>query len=212
MCGVGMVAIDPDATGLDGTGYLVEFVGVASPNAGTEAIKGIIGEGDGFFLCSEGGDGGDWTEYFFLEDTHFVMAFEDGGFYVVAMFEATVDVEWTATTEDLGTFLTADVHVAEDFLVLVFAGLGAHHGVGVEGVAYPDGAGAAHDFFHETVVDAFVDEHAAGAGADFALVEGEHYSAFDGFVEEFVVLIHNRGEEDVGAFAAEFHGYWNEIF
>jgi ParB family chromosome partitioning protein len=57
---------------------------------------------------------------------------------------------------------------------------------------------------HELVVDLGIDQRAAGAGADFALIEGEHGKAFETLVEIIVVLVHHIGEEDVRRLAAEF--------
>ena len=57
---------------------------------------------------------------------------------------------------------------------------------------------------HELVVDRLLDERAARAGADLALVEREHRKAFERLVEELVVGLHHVGEEDIGRFAAEF--------
>ena len=55
--------------------------------------------------------------------------------------------------------------------------------------------------YHELVVDVLLHEHPRVAGADLALVESEEDGALDRLVEEFVVLVADRREEDVGRLA-----------
>ena len=74
-----------------------------------------------------------------------------------------------------------------------------------------DGRHALQRPLHEFVVDALLDERAAGAGADLALVEREHHEAFDGLVEEVVVFLADVGEEDVGRLAAQFQRDRNQV-
>ncbi len=95
----------------------------------------------------------------------------------------------------------AGVDIAHDLVELFLADLGALLRIGVEGVA---------DFYlfylfehalDEFVVDFGFDEEAAAGAAALALVEEEgEVRAFDGGVEIGI------GEDDVGAFAAEFEG------
>ena len=103
----------------------------------------------------------------------------------------------------LRAFLLADVDIGQDLLHLIVRGLGADHGGRVERVALLDGRDALDGALDELVVDRFLDQRAAGAGADFALVEGEQREAFERLVEEFVVGVHHVGEEDVRRFAAQ---------
>ena len=63
---------------------------------------------------------------------------------------------------------------------------------GFERVALDDGGDALQGPLHELVVDRLLHQGAAGAGADLALVEGEHDEALDGLVEEVVVLARSR--------------------
>ena len=64
---------------------------------------------------------------------------------------------------------------------------------------------------HELVVDRSLDQRARRAGADLALVEGEHGEAFERLVEEVVVLGHDVGEEDVGRLAAQLQRDRDEV-
>src|SRR3546814_3865423 len=56
---------------------------------------------------------------------------------------------------------------------------------------------------HERVVDGFFDEGPRWAGADLALVEGEHGEALEALVEVRVIGVHDVGEEHVGRLAPE---------
>ena len=56
-----------------------------------------------------------------------------------------------------------------------------------------------------------MDQRAARAGADLALVEREHREAFERLVEEIVILGHHIGEEDVRRLAAQFQRHRNEV-
>jgi len=103
-----------------------------------------------------------------------------------------------AAGQDLGTFLLADLDIAEDLLELFARGLGADHGRGIERMALLDLLHALDRLFHEAVIDRLLDQGAAGAGADFALVEGEHGEPFQRLVEIVVVFRHHVCEEDIG--------------
>ena len=84
---------------------------------------------------------------------------------------------------------------------LALARLSAHHRGGVERVARLDRLRARDDLLHELVVDVLLHEHPRVAGADLALNEGEEDGALDRLVEELVVLVADRREEDVGRLA-----------
>src|SRR5215475_15171554 len=43
-----LVAVDPDHAGLDGLGDAVGALDVAGPQAGAEAVAGVVGDADGF--------------------------------------------------------------------------------------------------------------------------------------------------------------------
>ncbi|KIU01531.1 carR, partial [Staphylococcus aureus] len=137
----------------------------------------------------EGRDRQDRPEDLLLEDAHLVVALEHGRLHVEALRElALLDVA-LAAGEALGPLLLADVDVAEDLLELLRGGLRADHRRRVEGRALRDRLDALHGALDEAVVDRLVHERPARAGADLALVEGEHREAFERLVEEVVVLV-----------------------
>jgi hypothetical protein len=63
----------------------------------------------------------------------------------------------------------------------------------------------------ELVVDVRLNERARRAGADLALVEGEHREALERLVLVVVVGGQDVGEEHVGALAAEFEGDGDQV-
>src|SRR5579863_3841469 len=62
MRGVGVVAVGPDAPGLDGPTHAVARVGVPRPHTGAEAIKRVVGDLQSLGLVLEGRDGHHRTE------------------------------------------------------------------------------------------------------------------------------------------------------
>ena len=78
-------------------------------------------------------------------------------------------------------------------------------------MALLDLLGARDRRLHELVVDRLLDERAARAGADLALVEREHREAFQRLVEEVVVGLRDVGEEDVRRLAAELQRHGDEV-
>ncbi len=147
-----------------------------------------------------------------MEDAHLVVAFQDGRLDVVAFLQTAVHVVCSATGEDFGSLLFADFDVAEDFFELIVRCLSTHHGSCVKRMTHFDGFHAFNYTCDELVVDAFVDEYAAWAGTHLTLVQGEHGGTFEAFVEELIVSIHHRWEEDVGRLTAELHRHRIEVF
>ena len=138
------------------------------------------------------------------------MAGEDGGLDVEAILEIATEVDLLAAGEALCAFGFADLDVLEDLLLLILGGLWAHLCGGVERVANLDLRDASYSTFDELVEDGLVHEGTRGAGADLALVEGEECKAFEGLVEEVIVLVHDVGHEDVGGFSTQLQGLRND--
>src|SRR5687768_2126114 len=59
MSRIGMVAVRPDATRLDGATEPIGAIAVAGPHAGAEAIEGVVRNRQGVVLVLEGRDGDD---------------------------------------------------------------------------------------------------------------------------------------------------------
>ncbi len=75
-----------------------------------------------------------------------------------------------------------------------------------------DGFGALYHALHEAFVNAFLHQNARGAGTHLALIEGKHNRAFEAFVEEIVIGVHDAFKENVGRFAAEFQRDGHDVF
>ena len=201
--GIGVVAVGPDPARLDAAAEAVGAVHVAGPDAGAEAVERVVGDRQRLGVVLEGRDREDRPEDLLLEDPHLVMALEHRRLDVEALAEVARQVVASAAGEQLGAFLAADVDVAQDLLQLLARGLRADHRRRIERVALDDRLGPGDRPLHEAVIDRLVDQRAARAGADLALVEGEHHEALDRLVEVIVVLGHDVLEEDVRGLAAE---------
>ncbi len=144
-----MVAVGPHATGLDPAAHAVGAVDVAGPEAGAEAVLGVVGDGQGLGFVLEGGDADHRAEDFLLEHAHAVVPLEQGRLDVVAAGQVAFELLDAAAGEQLGAFLLGDVEVGEDLLVLLLGSLGADHGLGVQRVAALDRPDLFQHLFHE---------------------------------------------------------------
>ena len=208
---VEVVAVGPDPAGLDAAPHAVGDVHVAAPDARAQSVEGVVGDGQGVRRVLERGHRQHRPEDFLLEEAHFVMALEHGRLHVVAVAQFPAQFGPLSAGQAFRAFLTADIQVAEDFFQLFGGSLSADHGVGVERMALLDRFHSLDGSLDEAVVAGFLDQRPRGTGADFALIQGEHGEAFQGFVEEVVVLGADVGEEDVGRFAAQFQRDRDEV-
>src|SRR4029077_19595593 len=74
MRGIGVVAIGPDAAGLDRAAESVAAIGVAAPDAGAKAVERVVGDRERFLVGLERGHRDDRAEDLFLEDAHLIVA------------------------------------------------------------------------------------------------------------------------------------------
>src|ERR1700720_2270701 len=186
-------------------------MGIPCPYAGAQSIQGIVGDGYRFLGGTEGGYTADGTEDLFLEDSHFIIALEKSGFNIVSVIQPAVLVEGFSAAEHFGAFLFAYFQVAEDFIVLIFRSLRSHHHCAIQGIPHLNGFCALDDLIHEFVINIFMYQYPAGAGAYFSLVEGEHHRSFYGLIEKIVIGIAYRFEEYIGTLAAQLHRYRDEV-
>src|SRR5665213_1946363 len=75
---IGVVAVGPHPTGLDGAPEAIAAVDVAAPDPGAETIEGVVGDRQRLFVVLEGGHRHDRPEDLLLEDAHLVVALEHG--------------------------------------------------------------------------------------------------------------------------------------
>ena len=132
------------------------------------------------------------------------MALEDRRLDIEPARQIAVEARRIAADQNLGPFFAADGEIGHDLVVLLLAGLRADHGGHVTRVALLDRLHPGDAARDEVLVDVFLDQGAAGAGANLALVEGEQDKAFDRLVKEGVIRGHHVGKEDVGRLATQF--------
>src|SRR5262249_33513550 len=136
--GIGVIAIGPDAAGLDRAAEAVAAIGVAAPDAGAEAVQRVVGDRQGFVIGLEGRDRYDRAKDLLLEDPHLVVPLEHGRLNIEAAGKITGQRGAAAAGEQLGTFLLSNVDIGKNFLQLLVRRLGADHGGGVARVALHD--------------------------------------------------------------------------
>ncbi len=208
---VQVIAVGPDATGLDATTHAVSAVDVAGPDAGTQAELGVVGDCQGFGFILEGRHANHRPEDLFLEHTHLVVTLDQGRLHVITGGQATFELLGSTAGEDLRAFLLSDLHVGEDLVELLLGCLGADHGVGIQRIATLDRLDLLHHHFHEGLEDRFLNQCARRAGADLTLVEEGQHQAFGSLFDECRLSIHDVFEEDVRALATQLHGARNDV-
>ena len=86
-----------------------------------------------------------------------------------------------------------------------------HLGDIIERVTAADRLDAANGPLHKALVDGFLHQRAAWAGADFALVKRKQRKPFQGFIKEGILFLHHVREEDVRGFPAQLEGHRNDV-
>src|SRR6516165_144470 len=124
---IGMVTVGPHPARLDCAPEPVAAVYVAAPNAGAQAVQRVVGYRQRLLVRLESRNGHDRAKDLLLEDPHLVVALEHGGLDVIAAGQSAGQLVAFATGQDLRTFLSADIEIAENFLELLARRLGANH-------------------------------------------------------------------------------------
>ena len=192
-----VVGVCPDDAGFEFGGHLQDAGAFVGPDAGAEAVGGVVGFFHGFLGGAEGEDGEDGAEDFLAGDAvaEGDIREERGGEVEPALRESAGGLV------DFRAFADAAFHEFLDFFELLAGVDGADVGVLVEGVADAEVADAHFQFAEHFIGDAFLDEEAGAGAADMALVEEDAVDdAFDGLVDGGVL------EHDVRGLAAELEG------
>src|SRR5690554_3674581 len=79
-----VIAIGPHTSGFDRPAHAISTVYITSPQTCTETEFRVISNRQGFGFVFEGGDADHWTKNFFLENTHFVVTFQQSRLDVIA--------------------------------------------------------------------------------------------------------------------------------
>src|SRR5580698_11157128 len=83
--GIQVIAVDPDAAGLNTPSETIATVCVPAPDSCAQSVRRIVGDGQRFALIPERCYRQNRSEDFFLEDPHFVIAAEDGGLNIITV-------------------------------------------------------------------------------------------------------------------------------
>src|SRR5215467_6463026 len=130
--------IDSDDARAERLHDAVGFVNIARPDGGSEAVRRVVGNANGFGFAVEGNDGSDRAKDFFPGDAGGVLhVVENCWLDVIALAELL----GAATADGDFRFLLADIEIGADAVVLLFADQRAHLGVAFERSAEFDALG-----------------------------------------------------------------------
>ncbi|MCY1540810.1 hypothetical protein D9M68_764690 [compost metagenome] len=119
------------------------------------------------------------------------MPFKQGWLYVVAILQITAQVVYITAGQHFCPFFLTQFDVGSNLVFLYLGGLCTHHYGWVQRVAHFNGFYALDYSGNKGFINIFLYEQARRAGTDLALVQSKQYSAFNGFIEEFIVMIHH---------------------
>ena len=193
----GVEGVDPDHAGPDGAGEPVGPVEVARPDAGRQAIRRVVGDGQRVRLVLELGDRQHRPEDLLARHTPAVVhAVEDGRFDVEA---AALDPRPLSSGHDPGPFAHTEVDVAEDLLELSGVDHRAQASRRVERLARRHLTAERRDPLDELLADAAVDDEARARVAGLAAVVED--ACGDGRRRDLQIAA--VGQHDLRALAAE---------
>ena len=187
-------AVDPDYACFDLRSDVEGDVDALAPDAGGQAVSGVVGELNGFGGSAERHGGQDGAEDFLLGDDAGGMDVAEKSGWEIEAARGHGNVGLPAG----GAFGDALIDKALDAVELDASDDGADVDGFVEGLADAECVHAIANFGDERLGDAFLHQEAGSGAADLALVEPDAVDeAFDGGVEVGVF------ENDEGRFAAE---------
>src|SRR5690625_4320132 len=112
-----VVGVQPDHAGFNLLREVVGALQIRSPDVGSQAVLGVVGQLEGFFIGVEWRDCNDWTEDFFLEAScRWIHVDKHGWLHEVALWEFC----GALTTGVQLRFLLADLDVRGDLLVVLW--------------------------------------------------------------------------------------------
>src|SRR2546428_4017134 len=112
-----VVGVDPDGPGLKLSSHAVRLSDIAGPNRRRQAILGVVGIGDRFFLVLESNSREHWSKNFLARDGHVVLdAVENCRLKEIAF--ARTDLSAPASGDQLRALFLARFDVAHHLLQL----------------------------------------------------------------------------------------------
>src|SRR3984893_13936311 len=115
MRGIEMETIDPHPPSLNGAAKTIGARAIAGPHSGPESIERIVSDRKRLFIVLEFCHGENGAKYFFLEDAHLVVAFEDRRLDIKSAGKLGPHIGARAANQHLGAFLAADIEIGENF-------------------------------------------------------------------------------------------------
>ncbi|CAB4942372.1 unannotated protein [freshwater metagenome] len=187
---------------LDPRRQLVRVAQVLRPDAGGEAVDGVVGlAGQLVHVLERHGDD-DGPEDLLADDARVVRGVDEDG----RLHEVAGAVDRVAAGDGAGAGVAADLEVARDAVELLGRDERAHLGVGLQAVADLDAVGRGGDALDDLVEQVVLDVEARAGGADLALVEEDAVRrAGDGRRDVGVA------QDDVRALAAELERHALEV-
>src|SRR3546814_3758397 len=193
----GPIGIHPDDTGLQAIRHIDRPGDTLGPDAGSQTIEDVIGDGDRFIFVLELYDGQDGPKHLLLSNAQLVVdAGEDRGLH-----EPTLAFDGLSAQHAGRTLLLGDVDIAQDFLVLILGRYRADMRVGTSRVAHPRRARKGEQFVQEGFIDALLHKQAR---AGYAGLPGRGENAGNRTLHRIVHI--GVIKDDVGGLSAEFEG------
>ena len=212
MCRVDVIAVGPDAAGLDGPPHAPHPVGIQRPYAGAQAVFGVVGQRNGFRLIFKRGDADHRAENFLLETTHAVVPFDQRRVDVETVAQRGVVPHLRAAGQDLAALVFGDLDIRKDFVELLFRCLRANHGGGIKRIAFVNGGDAGEHLLHKLRVNRLLHQHARRASAHFTLVEEAQNDPFHRLIKKLRLAAEDIFKENIGRLAAQLYGAGDNVF
>src|ERR1700722_4198914 len=190
-----VVGVGPDDAGAEVVHHLENLAAFVGPDAGTQAIRSVVGALEGFFGCAKGHHAEDGAENFLLCD-----AMRGGDAGKKTRTEPIALVRHGATgLHEFGAFVHAALHQLADLFKLRFGIDRADVSVFIERIADAESLDAVGELADDLFEHTFLHEQARTGAADVALIEiNSRDDAFDGLVDRRVL------KNDVRRLATEF--------
>src|SRR5690606_22468940 len=87
--GIGVILVYPYSPSINRARELIKLMGISCRHAGAQFDPGVVSDFNRLLFIFECCDGKHGAKYFFLENTHFVMAFEERRLNIITVFEST---------------------------------------------------------------------------------------------------------------------------
>ena len=118
VCRIGVIAVGPDAPGLNAPAHFIGQITVAAPDACPQAIRRVVGNLQCLLHRFEGGHRQHRSENLLLEDAHVVLAKQDRRLKVIPVLQIATKYLTAAAGQDICALFLADINVVEDGLQL----------------------------------------------------------------------------------------------